>query len=166
MPNELKPEDVMRENDFLVRGLSQEQLAAEREQALREGYEALLRDKDDKIERYILQIAEMQKQIATQDRILTDFMKYKKIEDDKDADIERLNAEIGRLGEQCRVFAIEYPKITRAEAITEFAERIKKFYSNLKGKTASGSVEYHIEQIAKEMKGGDRNDQSRMESDI
>ena len=40
---------------------------------------ALLREKDAIIARYILQIAEMQKQIATQDRILTDFMKRKEI---------------------------------------------------------------------------------------
>lgn len=40
----------------------------------------------------------------------------------------------------------------RAEAITEFAERLKKFYGILKGKTVGGSVEYHIDQIAKEMK--------------
>jgi chromosome segregation ATPase len=52
------------------------------------------------------------------------------------------------------------------EAITEFAERLKKFYSHLKGNTVGGSVEYHIEQIAKEMKGGDGNDQSRMESGV
>lgn len=42
----------------------------------------------------------------------------------------------------------------RAEAITEFAERLKRFYRNLSGKTVGGSVEYHIEQIAKEMKEG------------
>jgi chromosome segregation ATPase len=40
----------------------------------------------------------------------------------------------------------------RAEAITEFAEKLKRFYSNLNGKTCGGSVEYHIDQIAKEMR--------------
>ena len=42
---------------------------------------------------------------------------------------------------------------TRAEAITEFEDRLKTFYRHLNGKTVGGSVEYHIEQIAKEMRG-------------
>ena len=35
-------------------------------------------------------VAEMQNEIATQNRILTDFMKHKQIEAEKDAEIERL----------------------------------------------------------------------------
>ena len=54
---------------------------------------ALLCEKDATIADYIMQIAEMQNQIATQDRILTDFMKRKEIEADKDAEIERLTKE-------------------------------------------------------------------------
>jgi DNA-binding ferritin-like protein len=40
-----------------------------------------------------------------------------------------------------------------SDVIDEFAEKIKTFYHNLSGKTVGGSVEYHIDQIAKEMKG-------------
>ena len=42
----------------------------------------------------------------------------------------------------------------RADAITQFEERLLRFYDNLSGKTASGSVTYHIRQIAKELRGG------------
>lgn len=70
---------------------------------------------------------------------------------EKDAEIERLNAEIGRLGEQCRVLTIEYPKITRAEAITEFVERVKEKKINL-GTIPVVCVE-SVNQIEKEMKG-------------
>lgn len=70
---------------------------------------------------------------------------------EKDAKIERLRAEIGRLGEQCRVLTIEYPKTTRAEAITEFAERLKaKAYTN--NYCQEIVLESDIDQIAKEMK--------------
>ena len=41
----------------------------------------------------------------------------------------------------------------KREAVKEFAERLKKYYASLNGKTAAGCVEYHIEQIAKEMVG-------------
>lgn len=44
----------------------------------------------------------------------------------------------------------------RADAINEFAEKLKTFYNRLPGKTVGGSVEYHIDQIAKEMKGGEQ----------
>ena len=39
------------------------------------------------------------------------------------------------------------------EAVKAFAERLKKYYASLGGKTAAGCVEYHIDQIAKEMMG-------------
>lgn len=38
-----------------------------------------------------------------------------------------------------------------ADAITEFAEMLKKYYSNLKGFTYASLAAYHIDQIAKEM---------------
>lgn len=41
----------------------------------------------------------------------------------------------------------------KKEAVGAFAERLKKYYASLNGKTAAGSVEYHIDQIAKEMVG-------------
>ena len=112
---------------------------------------ALLREKDATIADYILQIAEMQKQIATQDRILTDFMKRKEIEADKDAEIERLQGAVEQY-EQERKYHFAMSRKAQADAITEFAERLKKFYGILKGKTVGGSVEYHIDQIAKEMR--------------
>ena len=42
----------------------------------------------------------------------------------------------------------------KAEAVKAFAERLKKYYARLNGKTAAGCVEYHIDQIAKEMLEG------------
>lgn len=36
------------------------------------------------------------------------------------------------------------------KAVTEFAERLKNYYKHLQGKTASGMVVYHIEQVKKE----------------
>lgn len=42
----------------------------------------------------------------------------------------------------------------RAEAITEFADRLKTYYSHL-DRTAGGLVEYHIDQVVKEtLEGG------------
>lgn len=92
---------------------------------------------------------------------------------EKDAEIERLKSDIGatcvfleKSREEdrkehdkqmalIREIAQNIPlriAEARAEAITEFAERLKKFYANLSGKTVGGSVEYHIDQIAKEMR--------------
>ena len=36
------------------------------------------------------------------------------------------------------------------KAVTEFAERLQNYYKHLQGKTASGMVVYHIEQVKKE----------------
>ena len=72
--------------------------------------------------------------------------------------IRRLEAKIERLSHHCDDCAgctqwkCDCSNI-RAEAIDEFAHRLKKFYGKLGGKTVGGSVEYHIDQIAKEMKG-------------
>jgi hypothetical protein len=41
----------------------------------------------------------------------------------------------------------------KREAVKEFADRLKKYYASLNGKTAAGCVEYHVDQIAKEMIG-------------
>ena len=43
----------------------------------------------------------------------------------------------------------------KKEAVGAFAERLKKYYASLGGKTAAVGVEYHIDQIAKEMMGGE-----------
>ena len=165
--NEMKPEDAMRALDILDKmdffqgqraGRElwndkpfevQEQDIADFSQGVAtvkkviEDALALLREKDARIEELDMDISHLCSRV---DNLRDDIR-------EKDAEIERLKAEIGRLGEQCRVFAIEYPKITRAEAITEFAERCKTFYRHLKGNTASGSVEYYVEQIKKELIG-------------
>lgn len=44
----------------------------------------------------------------------------------------------------------------RADAITEFAERLKKYYNNLKGKTSPTLTAYHIDQIKQEMLQNDQ----------
>jgi hypothetical protein len=78
----------------------------------------------------------------------------------KDAEIERLKAYIDRCksGEEYWVKCLlERPHEARSDAITEFAEKLKNFYHNLSGKTVGGSVEYHIDMIAKEMKGENSN---------
>ena len=72
---------------------------------------------------------------------------------ENDAEIERLRIEISMYAHSVEKIAENYHRQGRAEAINEFAERLKKFYSNLKCKTVGGLVKYHIEQIAKEMKG-------------
>ena len=83
---------------------------------------------------------------------------------EKDAEIERLTARQENVSFVLKSAMEHYDALyeeakeilkteARVEAIDEFAERLKKFYANLKGKTIGGSVEYHIDQIAKEMKG-------------
>lgn len=39
----------------------------------------------------------------------------------------------------------------KAEAVKEFAERLKKYYASLGGETAAEGVEYHVDQIAREV---------------
>ena len=52
----------------------------------------------------------------------------------------------------------ENRKAIRAEAITEFAERLKKYYNHLKGNTSAALAAYHIDQIKEEMLRGDSDD--------
>lgn len=155
MPNELKPEDVMKENDFLVRGVPQEQLAAEREQALREGYKALLREKDARIkELEEAQGAEFTCFVGEPHKV--DHCPYVDELVKKDAEIERLTT-LARLG---NMRANDYramrdkAKTARAEAITEFAERLKQAtYSvcSITGYRLWVVDIADIDQIAKEM---------------
>ena len=56
--------------------------------------------------------------------------------------INRQKAEIERL--------LQITQQPQAEAVKEFAERLKTYYRNL-DRTAGGLVEYHIDQIVKEM---------------
>ena len=44
----------------------------------------------------------------------------------------------------------------RAEAITEFAERLKRFYNSLKGQSPTPAIVYHIDQIKNELIGGNK----------
>lgn len=39
----------------------------------------------------------------------------------------------------------------KKEAVGAFAERLKKYYASLGGKTAAEGVEYHVDQIAREV---------------
>lgn len=100
--------------------------------------------------------------------------RFEKLCAEKDAEIERLTINMNAYGLTAKNLANDFADYqadvkmdiaaARAEAITEFAERLKKFYSHLGGKTVGGSVEYHIEQVKKEMLGGEGYEQSRMES--
>ena len=82
---------------------------------------------------------------------------------EKDAEIERLHrvsAETNdrnfRLLEATKKSCEARINLAIREAITEFAERLKTFYKHLPGNTVGGAVEYHIDQIAKDMKEGKR----------
>ena len=71
---------------------------------------------------------------------------------EKDAEIERLTAQIERC-DSCDRIGLTHSeyivciKQARSEAITEFADRIIRFYNALPGKTVGGSVEYHVKQV-------------------
>lgn len=129
-----------------------------------------LAEKDAKIADYIRQIADMQAEIATKDRELTALMKHKQIEAEKDAEIERLktevkfgdiayqdlkdlyDADVNHLSDHITAL-IDKMENARAEAITEFAERLKD--------RSMTKWDYHeavdvdeIERVAKEMREG------------
>ena len=55
----------------------------------------------------------------------------------------------------------------RAATINEFADRVKKYYSNLLGYSSTMLIGYYVDQIAKEMLGGDGNasDPSKVDQD-
>jgi hypothetical protein len=67
--------------------------------------------------------------------------------------IERGDLKPFVLLEDIETITMEMVDRIRADAITEFAERLKTFYRHLPGHTVGGSIEYHINQILKEMKG-------------
>lgn len=77
------------------------------------------------------EVLNMQKRICNQRREIERLHKVIKA---KDAEIIELKAAPGK-------------------AVTEFAERIKKYYSCLNGKTLTATVIYFIDQVAKEMRG-------------
>lgn len=132
---EMKPEDVMKALMACASAMCFDCPLWGNENCVRvlaENALALLREKD-------AQKAVLQKVIETCENQLAE----------KDAEIERLTKDF--LDYQADV-KMEISD-ARAEAIDEFAQRLKRFYANLKGKTVGGSVEYHIAQIAKELKG-------------
>ena len=146
--NEMKPEDVMRALEQcggLIDGLCKNcPLEADNycNENLSKYALALLREKDAEIKELTDDNKWSAKRIIETDKLVSIL---------KD-EVERLNKAIegyAELEQGCIVTG--YKKI-RADAITEFAERVKTFYRNLRGKTIGGSVEYHIEQIAKEMR--------------
>ncbi len=147
-----------------------------REKAL--SYAALLREKDAKIaelqsiaehqqssnmKRYF-ELKEKDKQIAEKDSLIEmlsedrmgwadEAVKAQMQVNEKGAEIERLQAEISRFSEAL----FEKMKTARAEAITEFAERLKQ--ASYADCTITGYRHYivdvaDIDQIAKEMGGG------------
>lgn len=83
---------------------------------------------------------------------------------DKEKLLQRLEsspifANFGEDGTFIKEFVLELIKMQpttnldeiRAAAITEFADRLKKYYVNLKGNTPTILAAYHIDQIKEEM---------------
>ena len=131
----MNPEDVMRALEVCVEGVCDACPYNEKPGCLDDMMMdalALLRENDAEIERLKLEYAGFEgatKQI-----------------------IEMLKAENATYANGVEKVAENYHKLGRAEAITEFEERLKTFYKHLPGGTVGGSVNYHIEQIAKEMR--------------
>ncbi len=154
--NELKPEDVMRALECCAEEHCGEWCPfydeTPCEAYLAKAALALLREKDAHIK------------MLDKDRLgwADEAVKAQMQLNEKDAEIERLTVNMNGYAFTTQTLSKEFEDYradvrmeiadTRAEAITEFAERIKKFYANLKGKTVGGSVGYHIDQIAKELR--------------
>jgi hypothetical protein len=142
---------------------------------------ALLREKDAEIERLTQERDDARRDCAIAEQ--NHYECKKELEEMSDDILDNVRAERDRYKAESQQYQSAFLKATmdaeqerfqckniceptyknlletaRSDAITEFAERLKKFYSHLKGNTASGSVEYHIDQVVKEMKGGDRNE--------
>ena len=54
----------------------------------------------------------------------------------------------------------------KADAITKFAERLKNYYSHIKGSTHACLAVYHIDQIAQEMLKGDSDENNKTDTGI
>lgn len=83
-----------------------------------------------------------------EDRKRNDFLDMQKRICNQRREIERLHKVI-----EAKDAAITELKAAPGKAVTEFAERIKKYYSCLSGKTLTATVIYFIDQVAKEMRG-------------
>ena len=168
--NELKPEDVMRALELQIQRYLMPNVDidgtvsvedAERwflkllKEELAPYISALLREKDKRINELELTLAGVMWSVdkwldgeeLEQDevnRAIKMREKTLRIVEEKDAEIERLQKHNTKM-------ARKHYQDGRAEAITEFAERIKRYYGNLPGKTSGGCVEYYVDQIVKEM---------------
>ena len=122
---------------------------------------ALLREKDAEIERLTKERDDARRDCAIAEQ--NHYECKKELEEMSDDILDSVRAERDRykaeseqyqsaLLKRCAEHEYDYSRGWN-EAITEFAERLKRFYSHLVGKTVGGSVEYHINQILKEMKG-------------
>lgn len=179
--NELKTEDVMRALELKVQrylmpnvdidgSVSVED--AERwflkllKEELAPYVSSLLREKDAEIERLTKERDDARRDCAIAEQ--NHYECKKELEEMSDDILDSVRAERDRykaeskqyqsaLLKYCCEHEYDYSRGWN-DAITEFAERLKKFYSHLKGNTASGSVEYHIDQIEKELKGEKNND--------
>jgi hypothetical protein len=174
--NEMKPEDVMKALDILDKMNFFQGQRAGRELWFEKPFEvqeqdiadfsqgiaflknliedalALLREKDARIKHLE---KTMKESILSNTELLENL---NRLVEKKDAEIKYHRKTIAQNAQLALEVTIDEIQKARAEAITEFAERVKTFYRNLRGKTIGGSVEYHIEQIAKEMKGENNND--------
>lgn len=167
--NELKPEDVMRALECCVRRECMPCPNKERRTGITECMEclmqdalAILREKDKRINELELTLAGVMWSVdkwldgeeLEQDevnRAIKMREKTLRIVEEKDAEIERLKKVNQNFAELENGYIVTGYKNIRADAIAEFAERIKRYYGNLPGKTSGGCVEYYVDQIVKEM---------------
>ena len=174
--NELKPEDVIRALELKVQRHLMPNVDidgtvrvedAERwllkllKEELAPYVSALLREKDALIEDYRQELGRARVALNDANVEIERLRKAKYIYSTVDycADdlakaqekIERLKADNKDLVDLCHLLNHSLEE-ERSIVIDEFAQRLKKFYDKLGGKIVGGSVEYHIDQIAKEMK--------------
>ena len=97
----------------------------------------LLREKDAEIERLTKERDEARKDCAVAEQLHYDCKK--ELEEMSDDILDSVRAERDRYKAESQQYQSAFLKL-------------KKFYSNLNGSTSSGSVEYHIDQVAKEMR--------------
>jgi hypothetical protein len=138
--NELKPEDVRRAlawYEVVGKNIGSVTLPYDELKAIA----ALLREKDAEIKELTDDNKWSAKRIIETDKLVS-LLK---------SEVERLNKANQNFAELENGYIVTGYKNIRAEAITEFAHRLKTFYGHLNGKTVGGSVKYHIDQIVKEM---------------
>ena len=105
---------------------------------------------DAAIASYILQIADMQREIACQADLITFLEKHKKAEDDKDAEIERLKSDL-QIWKDIAHRETRYVVTARDDAINEFAKELTS--ELIRGGIYPVFVKGAIERTAKKLKG-------------